>query len=91
VRFHLWLWSQSTLPFGLSSPALCTILIVHLSEDNGGEEAMDWQQLLVYISGAVEAERLLRIAYLVAENRLLRGQIKGRVHLSDAQRRVLSP
>jgi hypothetical protein len=41
---------------------------------------MDWKQLLVYISSSVEEEFLLRIAYLVAENRILRGQ--GRVWLT---------
>jgi putative transposase len=51
---------------------------------------MDWKQLLVYISGSVEEELLLRIEYLVAENRILRDQIKGRVHLSDVQRRTLA-
>jgi hypothetical protein len=44
---------------------------------------MDWKQLLAYISGSVEEELLLRLEYLVAENRILRDQIKGRVHLSD--------
>lgn len=49
---------------------------------------MEWKQLLVYISGSVEEELLLRIAYLVAENRILRDQIKGRMHLSNAERRT---
>ena len=44
---------------------------------------MDWKQLLVYISGSVEEELLLRIAYLVAENRILHDQVMGRVQLSD--------
>lgn len=51
---------------------------------------MDWKQLLVYISGSVEEELLLRIEYLVAENRILRDQITGRVHLSDAERQTLA-
>jgi putative transposase len=51
---------------------------------------MDWKQLLAYISGSVEEELLLRIEYLVAENRILRDQIKGRVHLSDAERQTLA-
>jgi putative transposase len=45
---------------------------------------MDWKQLLVYITGSVEEKLLLRIEYLVAENRILRDQIKGRVQLCDA-------
>jgi putative transposase len=51
---------------------------------------MDWKHLLVYITGSVEEELLLRIEYLVAENRILRDQIKGRVQLSDAERRTLA-
>jgi hypothetical protein len=51
---------------------------------------MDWKQLLAYISGSVEEELLLRIEYLVAENRILRHQITGRVQLNDAERRTLA-
>jgi putative transposase len=42
---------------------------------------MDWKTLLAYISGSVDEELLLRNGYLVAENRILRDQIKGRVQL----------
>jgi len=38
---------------------------------------MDWKTLLAYITGTVDQELLLRIEYLVAENRILRTQIKG--------------
>jgi transposase InsO family protein len=51
---------------------------------------MDWKQLLVYVTGSVEEEFLLRIEYLVAENRILRDQIKGRLQLSDTERRILA-
>src|SRR5439155_12572884 len=51
---------------------------------------MDWKTLLAYISGSVDEELLLRNAYLVTENRILRDQIKGRVQLSDAERLTLS-
>jgi putative transposase len=51
---------------------------------------MDWKTLLAYISGSVDEELLLRNEYLVAENRILRDQIKGRVQLSDAERLTLS-
>ena len=51
---------------------------------------MDWKQLLVYISGSVEEEILLRIEHLVAENRILRDQITGRLRLTDAERRTLA-
>ena len=42
---------------------------------------MDWKTLLAYISGSVDEELLLRNEYLVAENRILRDQIKGRLHI----------
>jgi putative transposase len=51
---------------------------------------MDWKILLAYISGSVDDELLLRNEYLVAENRILRGQIKDRLQLSDAERQTLA-
>ena len=51
---------------------------------------MDWKQLLVYITGSVDQELLLRNEYLVTENRLLRQQIPGRVRLSDGERKTLA-
>jgi transposase len=51
---------------------------------------MDWKQLLAYITGSVDQERLLRNEYLVTENRLLRSQIHGRVRLTDAERKTLA-
>jgi putative transposase len=44
----------------------------------------------VYISGSVEEELLLRIAYVGAENRLRRDQVKGRIQLSDVERQTLA-
>ncbi len=40
---------------------------------------MDWKTLLAYITGTVDQELLLRNEYLVAENRILRNQMTGRV------------
>ncbi len=51
---------------------------------------MDWKTMLAYISGSVDDELLLRNEYLVAENRILRNQIKGRLRLSDGERRTLA-
>jgi hypothetical protein len=51
---------------------------------------MNWKQLLAYISGSVDEELLLRIEYLVAENRILRDQIKGRIQFTNAQRKTLA-
>jgi putative transposase len=51
---------------------------------------MDWKTLLAYITGSVDQELLLRNEYLVTENRILRNQVKGRVHLSDGERKTLA-
>jgi putative transposase len=51
---------------------------------------MDWKTLLACITGSVEEHLLLRSEYLVAENRILRDQIKGRVRLSNAERVTLA-
>jgi transposase InsO family protein len=51
---------------------------------------MDWKTLLVYITGTVDQELLLRNEYLVTENRILRKQLKGRVRLSDGERKTLA-
>src|SRR5918994_3819426 len=51
---------------------------------------MDWKVLLAYITGSVDQALLLRHEYLVTENRMLRNQIKGRVRLSDGERKTLA-
>ena len=51
---------------------------------------MDWKHLLAYITGTVDQELLLRNEYLVTENRMLRNQIKGRIRLSDGERKALA-
>ena len=43
---------------------------------------MDWKTMLGYVSGSVDEKLLLRNGYLVAENRVLRNQIQGRLRLS---------
>ena len=47
---------------------------------------MDWKCLLAYITGSVDPELLTRNECLAEENRILRGQIKGRLRLNDAER-----
>ena len=51
---------------------------------------MDWKHLLAYITGTVDQELLVRNEYLVTENRMLRHQIKGRIRLSDGERKTLA-
>jgi putative transposase len=51
---------------------------------------MLWARLLAYVSGTVNQELLLRNEYLAAENRILRGQIKGRLPLSEGEKVTLA-
>ena len=51
---------------------------------------MDWKKLLAYITGSVDQELLLRNDYLATENRFLRNQIKGRLRLTDGERKTLA-
>jgi putative transposase len=46
---------------------------------------MEWARLLVYVTGTVDQELLLRSEYLAAENRILKGQLKGRLRLSNGE------
>jgi len=51
---------------------------------------MDWKKLLGSITESVDEELRLRNAYLVAENRMLRQRITGRVQLTDSDRKALA-
>src|SRR6266852_30587 len=51
---------------------------------------MLWARLLAYVTGTVNQELLLRNEYLAAENRILRGQIKGRLLLSEGEKATLA-
>ena len=42
--------------------------------------------MLAYVTGSVDEELRLRNEYLVTENRILRGQLKGRMRLTDPER-----
>src|SRR5439155_6420732 len=55
-----------------------------------GESGMLWARLLAYVSGTVDQGLLLRNEYLTAENRILRGQIKGRLLLSEGEKATLA-
>src|SRR4051794_36892117 len=50
----------------------------------------NWLQLLVYVTGSINQELLLRNEYLAAENRILKSQIQGRLRLSDGERATLA-
>ena len=49
---------------------------------------MHWKNLLESISESVNDHLRLRHDYLVAENRILRNQIDGRVQLTDSERQA---
>ncbi len=51
---------------------------------------MEWARMLAYITGTVDQELLLRNEYLAAENRILRAQFKGRLLLSQAEKKTLA-
>ena len=53
-------------------------------------EKHNWMRLLAYVTGLVNQELLLRNEYLMAENRILKAQIKGRLRLSDGERSALA-
>jgi putative transposase len=47
---------------------------------------MEWARILAYVTGTVDQQLLLRNEYLVAENRILKAPLQGRLRLSDAER-----
>ncbi|MDH3600360.1 MAG: hypothetical protein OEU26_12045 [Candidatus Tectomicrobia bacterium] len=51
---------------------------------------MNWKNLLETVSESVNDQLRLRHDYLVAENRILRNQIDGRVQLTDSERKELA-
>jgi hypothetical protein len=51
---------------------------------------MDWARILAYITGTVDQELLLCNEYLVAENRILKAQLKTPLRLTDAERMTLA-
>jgi putative transposase len=51
---------------------------------------MGWEQLLAWVTGRVDEQLRLRVDYLVAENRILRGQVEGRLRLTDDERITLA-
>jgi len=51
---------------------------------------MSWKKLLESISESLNDHIRLRNDYLLAENRILRNQIDGRVQLTDSERKELA-
>ena len=46
--------------------------------------------MLSYVTGSLDQELLLRNDYLLAENRILRNQIQGRLRLNNSERKSLA-
>jgi hypothetical protein len=51
---------------------------------------MGWEKLLAWVAGEIDQELHGKIEYLVAENHILRDQIKGRLRFTDARRSSLA-
>ena len=51
---------------------------------------MNWARILAFVTGMMDKELLTRSEYLVAKNRILKAQLKGRLKLSDAERTALA-
>ena len=49
-----------------------------------------WGRLMAYVTGMVNQRLLLQCEYLVAENRIVRAHLPGKVRLSDSERRTLA-
>ena len=73
----------------LLTPSRILIADVRM-EQVGVERPMSWKTLLAYITGTVDQELLLRNAYLLTENRILRDHIKGRLRWHDGERKALA-
>jgi putative transposase len=74
----------------LHSLSLSSILPASVKDRSEEGTKMDWKHLLAYITGTVDQELLLRNEYLATENRIMRTEIKGRVLLSDGERKTLA-
>src|SRR6202011_1491213 len=51
---------------------------------------MNLLRMLAYVTGMINQALLLQNEYLVAENRILKGQVKGRLLLSEAEKATLA-
>ena len=58
--------------------------------DSAHGKKNNWLRLLGYVTGLVNQELLLRNEYLVAEDRILKARINGRLRLSDGEKATLA-
>jgi putative transposase len=75
---------------GFSDPETAPIISTSRSYRLHGNPRCCGRDLLAYVTGTVNQEFLLRNEYLAAENRILRGQIKGRLLLSEGEKETLA-
>jgi putative transposase len=73
-----------------ADPETAPTILLFTKFETMGESEMLWARLLAYVTGTVNHELLLRNEYLAAENRILRGQIKGRLLLSEGEKAMLA-
>src|SRR2546429_9387978 len=76
--------------FNLNCMTLSPILLIYGRRLGRGDRGMDWKKLLGSITESVDEELRLRNAYLVAENRILRQQVRGRVQFTNSDRQGLA-
>ena len=51
---------------------------------------MPWKRMLAVVTGGIEESLLLKIEYLIEENRVLRNQLDKRLKLTDPERKILA-
>src|SRR5215470_17473582 len=79
-------WSRE-VPFGQNTRRRCwprSVPYSFIMRDN------KLARLLAYLTGLVNQRLLLQCEYLIAENRVLRSHVTGRLRLSDTQRSTLA-
>ena len=69
---------------------MCPILKLQFNAVEQVESGMSWKKLLESVSELLNDHIRLRNEYLLAENRILRNQMDGRVQLTDNERRELA-
>jgi putative transposase len=84
------IWPKLPLRTDFADPETAPTILPFTKFEITGESEIHWARLLAYVTGTVNQELLLRNEYLAAENRILRGQIKGRLLLSEGEKARLA-
>ena len=81
-------WIHDRVPFGQNTCPRRALL--HRYHVDSSCKSNGWARLLAYVTGLVNQRLLLQCEYLIAENRILRSHVSGRLRLSDAERCTLA-